>query len=211
MGEIRELAKKWDVKSEESTKKTLKELRKIKGGLRGKISVFLSQLEDKIGRVEYMVKTLQERDRQLYDKVLEAQERGDKYRAAMYANEISELRKMAKRLIGVQTVLEQVKLRVETVRDLGELASLMYHVRPLIKELESQFKGVVPELALDLHNVNEALMEAFMGLETSGIISEAPGTIPAHLDEEARKVLEEATVIAESRVKNEFPKIEKSK
>lgn len=209
MVEFRDLAEKWDSKSGEESKKAVKSLKKMRGGLRVKVALLISQLEDRINRVDYMVKRLQERDKQLYSKLLEAQERGDTYRATAYAGEISEIRKMAKRLIRAQAVLEQVKLRVETVRDLGELASIMYHVRPLIGELESQLKGVLPELALDLHNINETLIDAFMSLESIGFPITTQTSTPIHLDDEAKRVLEEAAVIAESRVDKEFPGVKK--
>jgi len=77
-----------------------------------KLRTTLSRLDVYIGR-------LQERDRRLFERVVEGYMSKDTARAAMYANEVAEIRKVVRQLIATQIALEQVELRLETSRRSG--------------------------------------------------------------------------------------------
>ena len=212
MVRIRDLAKNWDEAEEKRVKEALKGLRGIKGGLRHKVAVMLAHFDERISRIDHMVKRLQERDKQLYQKLVEAQTKGDKERAAIYAGEIAELRKMARRLLRAQTALEQVKLRVETVRDLGELTSIMYYIRPLMREIQGQLKDIVPEIAFDIGTINQSLLDTVLDLESQGLGAASTSySYTPMLDAEAKKVLEEAAAVAEAKMNDKFPTIKQGK
>lgn len=85
------------------------------------------KLKTMIGRLETQISRMQERDRVLFERVVEAQMSKDSQRASIYANEVAELRKMSKQLLVTQIALEQVQLRLETI---GEFADVFVGLGP---------------------------------------------------------------------------------
>jgi len=125
----------------------------------------------------------------------------DTARASMYANEVAEIRKMSKQLIMTQIALEQVQLRMETVSELGEVFANLVPVVGVITELKNVLKGVMPELSIELAGLSEDLQEVVIEAgDFTGGYSYTGAATP-----EARKILEEASAIAEQRMKEKFP------
>ncbi|MUN28426.1 cell division protein CdvB1/B2 [Sulfuracidifex metallicus] len=164
-----------------------------------KLSAMISRLDAHISR-------MQERDRALFERVIEAQMSKDTARAAMYANEVAEIRKATKQLLVTQIALEQVKLRMETVSEIGDVFVNLMPVVGVVNQLRTSLKGVMPEISLELSELGDGLQEVvmesgeFMGGSSYGA-AESP---------EARKILEEATAVAEQKMKEQFPDLPSS-
>ncbi|NON61940.1 Snf7 family protein, partial [Acidianus sp. RZ1] len=139
--------------------------------------------------------------RTLFERVVEAQMSKDTARAVMYANEIAELRKVGKQLLATQIALEQVELRLETVSELGDVFTNLIPVVGVVNELKSTLRGIMPELSIEMGELGEGLQEVVMAAGDftggySGMTSPTP---------EARKILDEASAIAEQKMKEKFP------
>ena len=143
------------------------------------------------------------RDKLLYDKCLSALQTNDRSLAALYAGECSELRKIAKITMHSQLALERIVLRLETVEEFGDIAYLMAPVRGIVSKVKTQLEGVLPEISLQLGEVDESL-QSIVG--EIGEATEAASETDA-LSEEARKILAEANMVAEQRMKDRFPEI----
>jgi division protein CdvB (Snf7/Vps24/ESCRT-III family) len=121
----------------------------------------------------------------------------------MYANECAELRKMAKVVLHSELALEQVTLRLETVHEFGDLANAMMPVANVVRALKSQLEGVMPEVSLELSEVNETL---------EGLAVEVGETTETSFDvmsssEESQHILQEANIVAEQKMKERFPEL----
>src|SRR5437660_11355833 len=86
-------------------------------------------LKEKISQCDYILKVQQNRleganlktqqhDKSLFDKCVQAQMAKDTMRSAMYANEIAEIRKIAKVTLRSEAALEQAVLTLETKEEL---------------------------------------------------------------------------------------------
>jgi len=159
------------------------------------------KIRSMISRLDAYIARLQERDRTLFERVVEAQMSKDHMRAAMYANEIAEIRKITKQMIITQIALEQVSLRLETVEELGDIFVNLIPVVGVISELKSVLKGIMPEISIELGEIGEALQEIVV---EAGNFTGAP-YVGAPSSPEAKKILEEAAAIAEQRMKEKFP------
>jgi len=171
--------------------------------VRHRITMALYKLKVQKNRLEYTLSKLQQRGNALFEKVVDAQVRKDQARAVMYASEVAEVRKIAKSLMSSIYALERISLRLETVRDVGDLITALGPVVSVVKEVKTRLLGIMPDVAFELSEVDELLQTAIYELgEFTGInMSElAPS-------EEAKKVLEEAAAIAEQRMKEQFPEI----
>jgi division protein CdvB (Snf7/Vps24/ESCRT-III family) len=139
----------------------------------------------------------------LFEKVVEAQMSKDNLRASMYANEIAEIRKITKQLLTTQIALEQVQLRLETVTELGDVYTSLIPVVGVIRELRSAMQGIMPELSVELAELEEGLQEVVIEAgDFTGSGVEFTTTSP-----EAKKILEEAAAVAEERMKEKFPSL----
>lgn len=146
---------------------------------------------------------MQQRDQALYGKCVLAVQGKNTQLASMYANECAELRKMAKVVLHSELALEQVTLRLETIHEFGDLAYTMAPVANVVKALKSQLEGVMPEVSLELSEVNETL---------EGLAVEVGETTEASFDvmssgEEAQHILQEANIVAEQKMKERFPEL----
>ncbi|AWR94980.1 cell division protein CdvB1/B2 [Acidianus brierleyi] len=200
---VEEFVKGWNGKQEQSLAEKLKGAFKTQQPLRYKLVMAHYKLKSTISRLDVYISKMQERDRTLFERVVEAQMSKDSARASMYANEISEIRKVTKQLIATEIALEQVELRLETVTELGDVFTNLIPVIGVVKELRTSMHGMMPELSLELADVEEGLQEVVIeaGDFTGGNIEQAPSS------PEARKILAEASTIAEQRMKENFPEL----
>ncbi len=160
------------------------------------------QVRKQIDKLSYVISKLKERDETLFNRLIDVIMARDELRAKMLANEIAELRKVIKSLVITQVVLEKVEARLELFLTIGEVASTLAPIVPVIKMLKSEMIRVVPEIGLELGKLQEELEEALS--EASFYTALEGDTI---LTSEARKIYEEAKIVAEQQIKEELPEI----
>lgn len=152
-------------------------------------------------KLESAAMRMQQHDRDIFTKCVDAQMAHDGARAAMYANECAEVRKMAKVTLQCQLALEQVSLRLETIEEFGDLARMMGPVANVVHSIKSQISGIIPEVGFELGEVGELLsnfvMEAGETVEPSFAADVSTG--------EAQRILSEANALAEQHMKERFP------
>jgi division protein CdvB (Snf7/Vps24/ESCRT-III family) len=200
---VEEFIKNWSGKQEPSITEKIKSVFTSQKPLRYRLVMAHYKLKTTISRLEVYISKLQERDKTLFERVVEAHMNKDTMRASMYANEIAEIRKITKQLLVTQIALEQVDLRLETITELGDVFTSLVPVIGVIKELRAAMRGVMPELSLELAELEEGLQEVVIEAgEFTGSRIDFSATTP-----EARKILEEAAIIAEQRMKEKFPEL----
>jgi division protein CdvB (Snf7/Vps24/ESCRT-III family) len=153
-------------------------------------------------RLEQESYKLLQRDRDLFEKCVQALTSRDDLRAKIYANEIAELRKIAELILRSQLALEQVSLRLETIRDFGNLVSVIAPVTRVVGVLRSQLSGFMPQIGSELGEISENLQT---------MISEAGITVQSGFEveasNEAQKILGEAAIVAEQKMREKLPEI----
>ena len=154
------------------------------------------KLEDSRLRAEHKYKAL-------FDKCVKAQRVKDQATAIMYANESAQLRTIAKTLVSAQLAVEQVVLRLGTVKDFGDVAAEIMPAAETIRAVKGRLEGIIPEVSLQLGVINQSLDSLVLeageatGMSWSAIAS----------GEEAEKILLEATTIAEQKIREGFPEL----
>jgi len=108
-------AKRWNAPTRrETVGKKIKEFINPPASLKQQIINAVYRINTQIHRLDYSLGKLQIYDKQLFEKVVNALVEGDKTRATMYANEVAEIRKMAKIILTVKYALEKVKIKLDT-------------------------------------------------------------------------------------------------
>lgn len=154
-------------------------------------------------RLESMANKMQQKDRELFQRCIGAEMSKDLAHARLYANECAEVRKIAQVVLSSQLALEKVILRLDTVLEFGELMTDMKPIVGVVAETKGRIAGIVPHVANELEQINSMLGD--LSIETGPVIE--PPTEVDTGSEDAKKVLEESSAIAQERLSQTFPKL----
>ncbi len=102
---------------------------------------------------------LKERDKILFESCMGALKRNNKEKAAICANEISEIRKLIKFLYNVQLAIERVVLRLETIRELSEIVIDLKPALKLLQDVSHDLFQVLPDVSSELNTVQSTISE----------------------------------------------------
>lgn len=156
-------------------------------------------------RLERSAARLRERDKALFENAVQAEMRKDHSMASIYAGEMSQIRKFALIIMRTSALLEQIILRLETVKDFVDFREIMKSGElALLKTASEDLRVVMPEVSMELSNITQSLDEIMVGfgeVRDYGYIS-TPVT-----DEETQKILKQISEIAVQRMKNTFPEL----
>ncbi|HXW36472.1 MAG TPA: Snf7 family protein [Nitrososphaerales archaeon] len=160
------------------------------------IKLLISQLDNSVQRIK-------QRDETIFRHVVSSLAKHDNEHAMVYANELSEIRKMGKMVTQAQLAMEQISLRLGTITDLGEIASTLAPAVTVIRSMKDSLSFALPEADREIGEISGLLSSILVDAGTTGGISmnfEAA-------NEEAVRVLEEASEVAEERMREDFPAI----
>lgn len=175
--------------------------------LRYKLSLAIKRVESQVQALEGAINNMMQRDKSLFSKVVEAYSEHDMKRATVYANELAELRKTINLMSNARLALERVALRLNTITHLGNAAAVIAPVLEILKDVRSGIAGLMPNAEQELGAIMTLLDEIMIesGQMTGAGISFEPTS------EDAQKILEEAALVAEERMKEKFPELVASK
>jgi len=171
--------------------------------MKERVTEIITRLRVQNEKLNRTTQRLQARAKELFDQCVRAESDKDTARAAMYANEIAELRKMNRVILRSQHSLEKVTIRLETVKEFGDVMNVLGPAVNIVQQIQGELTGVVPEVAGDLAKVDEMLDSL---LVEAGTVTGETVDVSVH-DEEAKKVLQEASEIAAQRMKTSFPEL----
>ena len=160
------------------------------------IRLLISQLDSTVNRIKH-------RDSTIFKNVVSSLAKHDMQHAAVYANELSEVRKMGKMVTQAQLAMEQISLRLGTITDLGEIANTLAPAVSVIKNMKEGLSSALPDADREISEISGLLSSVLVDASTSGGIF-------LNFDaanEDAQRVLEEAAAVAEQRMKDSFPEI----
>ena len=155
------------------------------------------KLRSYVSRLELAKYRLKKKEKEMFDKVVTAQASGNTQYATIYANEVAELRKIAKSVESASISLEQLLLRLETIIELGDAASLLSSLQGLISDVRTVIPQIAPELENDLNVLSNAVLE-----QLGARYPDAFETL--HLDTsdvDLNKILKEAAAVAGTMIK----------
>jgi division protein CdvB (Snf7/Vps24/ESCRT-III family) len=155
----------------------------------------LLSLEMQLSRLDRTAQKMQQRDAILFGKCVTAVQQKNTELASMYASECAEIRKVAKVILHSRLALEQVALRLDLVREFGDVAQAMRPVASVVKTIKTQLQGILPEVSLELASVSASLED---------LVNEV-GEAQEQSPEDAERTLSEANIVAEQKMRERFP------
>lgn len=196
-------AKGWEKGDETSLSTKVKTAVHPPGPLKPRLDVAVKRIEGQIQRLDQASNRFNERDKSTFNQVIDAYSKHDGSRAGVYANELAEIRKMEKLTMQARLALDQIVLRLKTVTELGDVAATLVPVIGVIRDIRNGMSTVSPQIASGLGEIGNIL---------SGIVLDA-GAVTGmtinfeSMSEDSQKILEEAAVVAEQKMKDTFPEL----
>ena len=197
-------AKKWDTKRDDQPfTNRVKEAVKPPGPLKPRLDFAVRRIELQTQKLDQATERFGQRDKTIFARIVDAYTKHDTSRANVFANELAEVRKMEKLIINARLALEQIVLRLRTVSELGDVVSTLGPAVGVLRSVRAGLVSVFPEAENELGEIGNML---------SGIMMEAGSGSGMTLNfdsvnEDAGKILNEASTVAEQRIKDKFPEL----
>src|SRR6202142_2734957 len=145
---------------------------------------------------------LKERDRILFETCMFALKKNNKEKAAMCATEIAEVRKLVKFLYNVQLAIERVVLRLETIKELGDIVADLKPALKLLQGVSQELFQVLPDVSSELSNVNQTIQDTLHATK----LTADEAVIPVGKKTEAgEEILKEVSCFMEQKLAETLP------
>ncbi len=195
--------KTWARQESQSVTGKLREAVKPQGALKPRIQTAVNKLQVQISKMDSMLTKLQERDQQIFQRVVTAMQQHDTSTSKVLSNELAEIRKVTRMLGNARMSLEQVQLRLTTIHDLGDAMVAIGPAMSTMKGLKSSLGRFMPEADTELNSMTQTLN----GLMVDSFSGDAFNMESDATNEETEKILQEASAVAEQQIGDKFPSV----
>jgi division protein CdvB (Snf7/Vps24/ESCRT-III family) len=155
--------------------------------------------QNKLEQANYRLK---ERDRLLFETCMFALKKNNKEKAAMCATEIAEVRKLVKFLYNVQLAIERVVLRLETIKELGDIVADLKPALKLLQGVSQELFQVLPDVSSELNTVNQTIQDT---LSATKLTSEENLIPVGRKTEGGEEILKEVSCFMEQKLSETLP------
>ena len=196
------LIKNWNnIKSSINLSQKVLDRVKPETSLKNRISFAEKKLQLQITRLDETQQKLQQNHDRVFQKIVAAQKTGNEPRAKAYAVEVQEIRKVRKVIGEARLAMEQIKLRLNTVSELGDVIVTLSPCMSLIKGLAPSISGLFPQMNASMQDLPNMLQD----LLTDSSLSPTP-MIPSYQgNADTEAILQEAHNVLEGRIKTTMP------
>jgi len=126
----------------------------------------------------------------------------NKERAAICANEVSEVRKLIQFLYNVELAIERVILRLETIKELSEIVVDLKPALRLLQGVSQKLMSVLPDVSSELSQVNDTISETLYSTK----ITADESTIPVNCKTPGgQEILNEVSCFLERKLSENLP------
>ncbi len=131
--------------------------------IKNKIDFAQKKLQFQISKLENINEKLQKKHDSIFEKIVNAQRNNKPSYAQAYAGELTQVRKMKNMVGGAKLSMEQVKLRLDTVSELGDVVVTLSPCMSIIKGLSPSLSGIMPEANASMQDLSEILGDVMAG------------------------------------------------
>ena len=196
------LTKNWNnIKGRVNLSQKVLDKVKPETSLKNRIVFAEKKLQLQISRLDDTHQKLQQNHDHVFQKLVAAQKIGNESRAKAYALEVQEIRKVRKVIGEAKLAMEQIKLRLNTVSELGDVVVTLSPCMSLIKGLAPSISGFVPEINTSMNELSNMLgnMITDSSLKTESIMESNQDNA------DTRAILEEVHAVLEGETKTNMP------
>ena len=198
------LSNSWDKVTGESLSQKVINRIKPEEPIKTKIDFAQKKLQFQIIKLEGINEKLQKKHDMIFEKIVNAQRNNQTGYAQAYAGELTQVRKMKNMVSGAKLSMEQIKLRLDTVSELGDVVVTLSPCMAIIRGLAPSLKGIMPEANASMQDLSQILGDVMSGSSLSmgdGI------SISAETNADTLAILEEAHSVIAGQTKSAIPEI----
>ena len=171
--------------------------------LKPRIEEARSKLQMQVTKLETISTKMQEKDKLIFGRIVTAMQNHDSRYAKLLSNELSQIRRMNKMVNSAKLALEQIQLRLNTMTELGDVVITLGPAMSVIKGIQGGLSSMMPHADQSFGQISDLLGNIMSG--TGQIPSPEISSGTLSLDDEAVKIIEEATAVVEENTRDKFP------
>ena len=172
--------------------------------LKNKIDFAQKKLQFQISKLDGINEKLQKKHDVIFEKIVNAQRNNKTGYAQAYAGELTQVRKMKNMVSGAKLSMEQVKLRLDTVSELGDVVVTLSPCMAIIKGLSPSLSGIMPEANASMQDLSEILGDVMSG---SSVEIGDSMSMPTETNADTLAILEEAHSVIAGQTKSSIPDV----
>ena len=198
------LSNSWNKEGGESISQRVLNKVKPEEPIKNKIDFAQKKLQFQITKLEVINEKLQKKHDMIFEKIVNAQRNNKTGYAQAYAGELAQVRKMKNMVSGAKLSMEQIKLRLSTVSELGDVVVTLSPCMAIIRGLAPSLKGIMPEASASMQDLSQILGDVMSGSSINVGDSLSVGT---ETNADTLAILEEAHSVIAGQTKSSIPEI----
>ena len=170
--------------------------------LKNKIEDAGKKMEQQILRLEHAHNKLKQNHEHIFKKIVEAKLTHNESKARTYAMELQEIRKIKNKIGDAKLTMEQVKLRLGTVSELGDIVVTLSPCMSLIKGLAPSISGLLPQMNTSIQDLTDMFGDILS--DSPSLSTESMSPIYAK-NQDTEAILQEVHNVIEGRTRTAIP------
>ena len=173
------------------------------GPLKPRLDAVQKKIQAQIARLEELYSALKSKDEHAFRKLVASIKESNTQYSTVLSADLARARQMSRVVFLSRVALEKLAAKLSSVTDFGDLVIVLSPAMAVVKNLRSSLTPQVPEMEVELGIISELL---------SGILVDA-GQVGGYTinfetaNEEAVRLIDEASLVVEQKMKEEFPGI----
>ena len=172
--------------------------------LKNKIDFAQKKLQFQISKLDSINEKLKKKHDTIFEKIVNAQRNNKTSYAQAYAGELAQVRKMKNMVGGAKLSMEQIKLRLDTVSELGDVVVTLSPCMSIIKGLSPSLSGIMPEANASMQDLSQVLGDVMAG---SSVETGEAFNVGNETNEDTLAILEEAHNVIAGQTKSSIPDV----
>jgi len=198
------LSNSWNKEGGESISQRVMSKVRSEEPIKNKIDFAQKKLQFQISKLEVINEKLQKKHDVIFEKIVNAQRNNNNGYAHAYAGELTQVRKMKNMVGGAKLSMEQIKLRLDTVSELGDVVVTLSPCMSIIRGLAPSLKGIMPEANASMQDLSQILGDV---MSDSSLAMGDGMSISADTNADTLAILEEAHSVIAGQTKSTIPEI----
>lgn len=173
------------------------------GPLKPRLDAVQKKIQAQIARLEELYSALKSKDEDTFRKLVASIKESNTQYSTVLSADLARARQVGRVVFLSRVALEKLAAKLSSVTDFGDLVIVLSPAMAVVKNLRSSLTPQVPEMEEELGIISELL---------SGILVDA-GQVGGYTinfetaNEEAVHLIDEASLVVEQKMKEEFPGI----
>jgi division protein CdvB (Snf7/Vps24/ESCRT-III family) len=172
--------------------------------LKSKLDSAQKGLEGQISKLSIIDEKLQKKHDEMFDRIVKAKRLNQDSYAKAYSGELVQIRKTKNMISSARLSLEQVKLRLSTVSELGDVVVTLSPCMSIIKGLSPSLNGLMPEANASMQDLSQILGDVMSG---SSVGTEDNFSAGTETNSDTLAILEEAHNVIAGQTKSSIPEV----